>query len=313
MKATTFSRRCFSFFLGHGQRRAVVGKERATSIITSGSLSSSFSCSPASLVFSLAFPFQSKAALPVGPCRPGSLCYSFWSSPRRGPSQDETTTTTAPSIMLMRRAPHESCRSTTESAKTDGNYYSGAITATTTTLLLASDLLGYGTSSSNSARSVIEVDREEEEEEEEGEEDYDSWTLHGPPPTVTHSDEGRQLWDTTTDSGSVTMEHVDMLESLEGDDMIIEPRMGTASANDGGGYSSINLPEVTMTAFGNDWDDDTNVVLDGCTITTTTTTIIKSESAWITSSSSGNERGVLENSSWPSSSGRDEDYCDEEY
>jgi hypothetical protein len=111
-------------------------------------------------------------------------------------------TTAAPSMVLMRCALHECSTSTTESAKTDCNYYSGAITATTTTLVLASGLFGYGTSGSNSARSVIEVDHEEEEEEE-GEEDYDAWTLHGSPPTVTHSDEGQQLWDTNTDSGSV--------------------------------------------------------------------------------------------------------------
>jgi hypothetical protein len=77
------------------------------------------------------------------------------------------------------------------------------------------------------------------------------------------------------------MEHVDMLESLEGDDMIIEPRMGTTSANEGGRNSSINLAEVTITAFGNDWDDDTNIVLDGCTTRTTTPSSIKPESAWI--------------------------------
>jgi hypothetical protein len=212
-------------------------------------------------------------------------------------------------MVLMRRAPHESStRPTTEPAKTDDEYYSGAITATTTTLVLASELgVGYSTSSSNTTLSVIEVDREEEEEVEEGEEDYDAWTLHGSPPTVTHTDEGRQLWNTTTtishESCSVT---VDMLESLEMDDMIIEPRMVTASTINGGrGENSVNLPEDTITAFGNDWDDDSNVVVDGTTTTTT---------AWKTSSySSGNGNRVLGDSSWSSSCGRDEDYCEEEY
>jgi hypothetical protein len=150
----------------------------------------------------------------------------------------------------------------------------------------------------------------QEEEEEEGEEDYDASTLHRSPPTVTHSDEGRQLWNTTTtvlhDSGSVTVEHVDMSESLEMDDMILEPRMVTASTINGGrGENSVHLPEDTITAFGNDWDDDSNVVVDGTTTITT---------AWKTSSySSGNGNGILGYSSWSSSSGRDGDYCDEDY
>jgi hypothetical protein len=189
----------------------------------------------ASSLSSVALQSQSKAELPVAPRRlDSSSSCSYWSTARRGPSQEEITTT-VPSMVLMRR---ESSTRPTESAKTHYENYSGAITASNTTLVLA-----------------------QEEKEEEGEEDYDAWTLHGSPPAVTQSDEGRQLWNTTTsvlhDSGSVTVEHVDMSESLEMDD-----------------------------------------------ITT----------AWKTSSySSGNGNGILGYSSWSSSSGRDGDYCDEDY
>lgn len=282
MNATS-SRRGISFLLlvSRRQRRQsgtkTVGHEVARSI--TGIFSSSFSCSTSSSSSSFVLQSQSKAKAKAkvhaqGPCSPR---YCSLSTASR---QNPEAMTAAP--LLVRRAPKESS-STKEHSMTD--YYYDAIAATTTTTLVVASDLGY-----SSSTNAVEVDNEVEQEEE----DYDAWTLHRSPPTVTRSDEGRQVWSTST------VEHADILESLAMDNII--ETMVTASAPYGG---RDNPPENTISAVGNYWDDAGNDnVFDG------TTTTAESELAWNTSSSSSGS-AVLDNSL--SSSEREEDYCDEEY